>query len=99
MFDYLLKTAPPGTPGNWATFLASQKSNLAEAGPRTVAAPTDRAQALWNGKSGLCTLLPLKLQPGPNWPASSTATRPKNEIGSWPVYTGPDGRSVGRPQS
>ncbi|KAK0509121.1 hypothetical protein JMJ35_008492 [Cladonia borealis] len=61
MFDYLLKTAPAGTLGNWGTFLASHKPNLAEAGLRTVAAPTDRDQALWNGKSGLCTSFTIKV--------------------------------------
>ena len=61
MFDHLLQTAPAGILGNWDNFLTSQEPSLAEAGLRTVAAPTDRHQALWNGKSGLCTSFAIKV--------------------------------------
>ena len=63
MFDYLVKTAPVGASPleSWGTFLASQKPSLAEAGLKTVAAPTDRDQALWNGPSGLCTSFTIRV--------------------------------------
>ncbi len=54
MFDYLLKK-------DWRTFVASQKSNLADAGLKTVAAPTDNDQVLWNGQSGLCTSFAIRV--------------------------------------
>ena len=63
MFDYLLKRAPGGaTPLQyWDTFLASRKTNLADMGLRTVAAPTDNDQVLWNGQSGLCTSFAIQV--------------------------------------
>ena len=63
MFNYLVKTAPAGASpfGNWGTFLAFQKPSLAEAGLKTVAAPTDGDQTLWNGRSGLCTSFTIRV--------------------------------------
>ena len=54
MFDYLLKK-------DWGSFLASRKSNLADAGLKTVAEPTDNDQVLWNGQSGLCTSFTIRV--------------------------------------
>ena len=63
MFDYLLKNAPVGASPfrSWETFLAFQKPSLADAGVRTVAAPTDNDRLLWNGQSGLCTSFAIRV--------------------------------------
>ena len=63
MFDYLLKKAPAGASPSkyWETFLASQKPSLADTGLRTVAAPTDNDQGLWNDQSGLCTSFAIRV--------------------------------------
>ena len=63
MFDYLLKHAPASAIAlqSWATFLASRYTKLADAGLRTVAAPTDNDSVLWNGQSGLCTSFAIRV--------------------------------------